>query len=352
MAFSIHGCDWARERAVVSNSRVAAGGRPTPHPGHGGHWTMGVADSLAAPVKQRNLWLDAFDRFRRNRLAVTGLAILIFILVASVVGPWISPYNYLKQDLLAINQRPNWSHPFGTDGLGRDYLTRIMMGGRTAFLLSTWVVAITTLLGVVCGALSAYLGGWVDTLVMRFADTMLAFPHLLLALFLVGTVRPPVTRWLQGIQAFRSNSYLVDYAIVFGALAAVGWAGEARLVRSQILSLREREFVEAERALGASGWRILRAHLIPNALGPVVVSASSQFGGVLMLEAALSYFGVGVRPPGASWGNMVGENMVTWRYDPHLLAFPGIVLAITVLAFNFVGDGVNDALDPRRGRRL
>lgn len=308
-------------------------------------------DAFAEPVRQRSLWLDAFTRYRRNRFAMGGLIVVLLLMLISVAGPIVSPYNYLKQDLSAINERPSWSHPFGTDGLGRDYLTRIMMGGRTAFLLATWVVTISTLLGIVFGAASAYFGGWVDVIVMRVADTIMSFPHLLLALFLVGTVRPPVARWLGDSDTFRDNSYLIDYVIVFGALATVGWAGEARLVRSQILSLREREFVVAEQALGASSWRIMRSHLLPNALGPIVVSASASFGAVLMLESALSFLGIGVRPPGASWGNMVSENLVTWRYDPHLLAFPGAVLAIAVLAFNFVGDGVNDALDPRRGRR-
>src|SRR5262249_19220049 len=155
---------------------------------------------------------------------------------------------------LAANQPSSWAHPLGTDGLGRDYLTRIMMGGRTAFLLAVWVVAIATLLGVLFGSVAAFAGGWVEVVVMRLADTTMSFPHFLLALFLVGTVRPPVTQWLEGNAVFRENSYLVDYVLVFGALAAVGWAGEARLVRSQILSLREQEFVSAGQAIGASDW--------------------------------------------------------------------------------------------------
>lgn len=304
-----------------------------------------------AVIQQRNLWLDAFARFRRNRMALGGLAFACFVLLASLVGPLVSPYDYARQDLLAVNQPPDWEHWFGTDGLGRDYLTRILMGGRTAFLVATLVVSVTTFLGLAIGAASAYLGGWVDNLVMRLTDTIMSFPHLLLAMFVVGTVRPPVADWLAGFGPLR-DSVLIDYLIVFGALSAVGWAGEARLVRGQVLSLTRKEFIEAEWAIGAPGWVIVKNHLIPNALGPVVVSASAQFGSAMLLESSLSFLGIGVQPPAASWGNMISENLVTWRYQPHLLAVPGIVLALTVLAFNFIGDGVNDALNPRTGQRL
>lgn len=301
-------------------------------------------------VPQRNLWLDAFSRFRRNRMALASFGFTLFLLLVSLIGPVASPHDFSRQDLLTVNQPPSWQHWFGTDGLGRDYLTRIMMGGRTAFLVAALVVTLTTLLGVLIGATTAYLGGWVDNVVMRITDTIMSFPHLLLAMFVVGTVRPPVADWLAGFAPLR-DSALIDYLIVFGALSAVGWAGEARLVRGQVISLKRREFVEAERALGAPTWIIIKNHLIPNALGPVVVSASSQFGSAMLLESSLSFLGMGVQPPGASWGNMISENLVTWRYQPHLLAMPGIVLALTVLATNFVGDGVNDALNPRSGRR-
>lgn len=304
---------------------------------------------LASASRQRNLWLDAFKRFRRNKMAMAGLGLAVFLFLTAWVGPLLSPYDFARQDLLAVNQPPSWSHWMGTDGLGRDYLTRIMMGGRTAFLVAAIVVGISSLLGLAIGAASAFFGGWVDTVAMRFADTILSFPHLLLAMFVVGTVRPPVVDWLTARGVDREAA-LPDYLLVFGALAAVGWAGEARLVRSQVLSLRRSEFVTAARAAGAADGRIVRAHLIPNALGPLVVSASAGFGGAMLAESSLSFLGVGIKPPGASWGNMISENLVTWRYQPHLLAMPGIVLALAVLAFNFVGDGINDALNPRSRR--
>lgn len=300
-------------------------------------------------IPQRNLWLDALSRFRRNRMALAGVSVLVVLLLASLIGPVLSPYDYARQDLLKVNQPPSAQHWFGTDGLGRDYLTRIMMGGRTAFMVAALVVFLTTVLGVIIGATTAYFGGWVDNVVMRLTDTIMSFPHLLLAMFVVGTVRPPLGDWLTQFGPLR-DSVLLGYLIIFGALSAIGWAGEARLVRGQVLSIKRREFVEAARSVGAPSWIIVKNHLVPNALGPVVVSASAQFGSAMLLESSLSFLGIGVQPPGASWGNMISENLISWRYQPHLLAMPGIVLAIAVLCFNFVGDGINDALNPRGGR--
>lgn len=300
-------------------------------------------------VRQRSLWMDALARFRRNKLAVGSLIFVIFVLLVSVFGPLVSPYDYRRQDLLDVAAPPSASHWFGTDSLGRDYLTRIMMGGRTAFLVAFVVVSITTVIGVLLGAFSAYRGGWVDGLIMRVTDTILAFPHLLLAMFIAGTLRPRVVDWANTIPSLRDTIF-PDILTVFGALAIVSWPGHARLVRGQVLSLREMEFIEAERMVGASTWKIIKDHLVPNAIGPVIVAVSGEIGGAMLLESSLSFLGIGIQPPGASWGNMINENLVTWRYQPHLLAVPGIVLAVVVLAFNFLGDGLNDALNPRQRR--
>lgn len=308
----------------------------------------GSARVQAAVARPRSLWRDAARRFSRNRIAVGGSIVVLLILAIAVVGPMVSPYDATRQDYLAVNQPPSWSHWLGTDALGRDYATRLMMGGRTAFILAIWVVAITTVIGTVLGALGGYLGGWVDNLIMRAGDVFMAFPHLLLALFFAGAVRPPVARWLGQYDLFRANAYLVDYAIVFGALALVSWAGMARLVRAQVMMLRGQEFVTAGHALGASTWRIAVRHLMPNAISPVVVSATASLANVMVLESSLSFFGIGVRPPAASWGSMIGENLTTWQHSPYLLAAPAIVLAVVALCFNFIGDGLNDALDPRR----
>ena len=301
-------------------------------------------------IPQRDIWVDAFDRFKENRAALISLGFIIFMLLVSIFGPMISPYDYREQDLLNVAQPPSWEHWFGTDSLGRDYLTRIMMGGRTAFFVAFFVVTITTVLGVAIGAASAFFGGWVDIAIMRITDTIMSFPHLLLAAFVVGMVRNPVVDFLSQYQFLRDLA-LIDYIIVFGALSLVGWAGKARLIRGQVLSLMKREFIEAERAIGAPWYLIIRDHLVPNAMGPIIVAVSAQFGANMLAEASLSFLGIGIRPPGASWGNMIYENLITWRYQPHLLAMPGIVLALMVLAFNFLGDGVNDALNPRQRRR-
>src|SRR3954454_22243096 len=233
-------------------------------------------------VRQRNLWIDAIARFRRNLLAVGSLIFVIFVLLLSIFGPLISPYDYRRQDLLDVASPPSAAHWFGTDSLGRDYLTRIMMGGRTAFLVAFVVVSITTVIGVALGAFSAYRGGWVDGLLMRFTDTILSFPHILLAMFIAGTLRPRVVDWANTIPSLR-GSIFPDILTVFGALAIVGWPGHARLVRGQVLSLREMEFIEAERMIGASTWKIIKDHLVPNAIGSVIVLITVEIGQAMLL---------------------------------------------------------------------
>jgi ABC-type dipeptide/oligopeptide/nickel transport system permease subunit len=276
--------------------------------------------------------------------------VVALILLVAIVGPQLSPYQYDRQDYLAIDQAPSWSHPLGTDSLGRDYLTRLMVGGRTALLLSFWVVVVTNVVAISLGAICGYVGGWVDALVMRLGDVFMAFPHLLLALFIAGTVRPAVSAWLGGFRLIQENAYLIDYVIVFGALAVVNWTGVARLARVQVQALRHQEFVTAAEASGASPRHVIWSHLVPNSLAPLVVAASGQIAGVMVLESALSFFGIGIRPPAASWGGMIGENLTSWQNAPHLMIVPGVTLAVAALAFNFIGDGLNDALDPRGSR--
>jgi peptide/nickel transport system permease protein len=307
-------------------------------------------------VHQRGLWADAVDRFRKNRAASGSLGFIVFLLLLSIVGPFISPWPYTFQDLSIATQAPSWAHWFGTDSLGRDYLTRVLVGGRTAFVIAIFVTTVSTSVGVVVGAVSAYAGGWVDYVVMRITDVIMSFPHLLLAMFVVGMLRNPIVAWMIGMYGVTRNpvfkdTVVVDFVIVFGAIAVVSWPYVARLVRGQVLSLSRTEFIEAERAIGAPVWLIIKDHLVPNALGPVVVSVSVNMGSAMLLESSLSFLGIGIEPPGASWGNMISETLATWRYYPHLLAAPGIVLALAIIGFNFVGDGINDALNPRRGQQ-
>jgi peptide/nickel transport system permease protein len=311
-------------------------------------------ETIAPP--QRGLWSDAWHRSIRNPFTVISALVIIGFLLAASIGPSLSPYSYTQQDLLNSEQAPSQEHWLGTDELGRDFLSRILYGARTAFFVATMVTVIGGTLGILLGAAAALSGGMTNAVIMRVTDVLMSFPHLLLAVFVNATLRPraqQVFAWLYDIVpiGILKSRLLSDYLIVFGALAIVSWPGIARLVRGQVLSLRETDYVEAARAAGANPrWIILR-HLIPNSLGPVIVALTVSFGGAMMLESSLSYLGVGIQPPGASWGAMISENIDMWRYKPHLVLVPGGVLAIVIFAFNFFGDGLNDALNPRNRRR-
>jgi len=313
---------------------------------------VGLAGYEFEELEERNIWLDAFDRLRRNKLAMMGLAIAVLLILVAIFGPYIAPYGYNETDLDNIEGRPSTEHWLGTDQLGRDMMSRLMYGARTAVLVATLTSVISTVLGVILGSAAAYLGGWVDTLILRIIDVLMAFPHLLLAIFVNATVKVPVQEALEGVAVrtgwrFLTDSVVIDYIIVFGALSIVGWPGMARLIRGQILSLRSQDYVMAARALGIRTRGILVRHLIPNALGPIVVTVTVGFGGAMLAESSLSYLGIGVQPPGASWGRMISESLGRWRYAPHLVLAPGLTLAVVIFAFNFLGDGLNDALNPR-----
>jgi peptide/nickel transport system permease protein len=319
--------------------------------------TRQVQDALVPAQKQRSLWGDALRRLLRNRMAMVSLGIALLLIIAALVGPWISPYDYVRQDLTAINQPPTLAHPLGTDQLGRDMLSRILWGARTALLVALISQGLSYLIGTILGSISAYAGGWVDSLIMRLADIFMSFPHLLLAVFVSATIKQPISQAAYQLYeetgwAFLKNTVIWDYLIVFGALAVAGWPWAARLIRGQILSLRTGDYVVAARSVGASQWHIVRKHLIPNALGPIIVAFTAGFGAAMLAESSLSYLGIGIRPPGASWGAMINESMSGWRVHPHLVAVPGIVLSICVFAFNMLGDGLNDALNPRSQSRV
>ena len=303
--------------------------------------------------KQRGLWGDALRRLIRNRLSMIGLFIFIGLFVLAVFGPVIAPYPYMLQDLERVAEPPSGDHWFGTDDLGRDMLSRILWGARTAGIVALISTFFSLLLGIILGALGAYLGGWVDWVISRAIDVTMSIPQLLFASIIAATFRRPVTEWVEsmygstGIEFFRTPAY-VDLIVVFGALALIQWPGFARLIRGQILSLREKEFVEAARSIGVKQWQIMLRHLIPNALGPIVVAVTFGFGGAIIAESGLSFLGVGIQPPQASWGAMINDNALSWRYRPWLVAVPGLTIAIVSLGINFLGDGLNDALNPRQ----
>ena len=307
-------------------------------------------------VKQRNLWLDALERLVRNKTAMLGLLIALVVMFTAAFAPLITPKNYLKTDIDHIGEGPSGRNLAGTDLIGRDMLSRLIMGARTAMLVAFMVTVISVGLGVVLGAIAAYVGRWVDEAIMRVADVLFSFPTLLLAAFLSVSVRRPIVEWVGQIQqktdwGFLQQTYFIDYLVLFGALSMVWWPGYARLIRGQILSLRERDFIRAQEALAMPTSNIIIKHLIPNALAPIVVATTLSIGEVMLAEATLSFLGVGIQPPEASWGNMISDGNHNWQVHPWVMAAPGLTLAIAFFGFNYLGDGLNDALNPRQIRR-
>ncbi|HEX6988738.1 MAG TPA: oligopeptide ABC transporter permease [Bacillota bacterium] len=272
-------------------------------------------------------------RFRRNRAALVGCAVLLFLIVISVGAPWIAPHDRDFADLTQIERPPSAEHPLGTDQIGRDNLTRLLWAGRISLMVGVIAVGIAITLGTVLGALAGYIGGFVDNVIMRAADIVLAFPALVL-LIVLASIMPATIPSHYGTMA---------------VIGFVSWPGVARLVRGEFLSLREREFVEAGRAMGASTRRMMFRHMLPNAVAPLVVAATLGVASAILTESALSFLGLGVQPPLPSWGNMLTDAL-TWRVlalKPWLWIPPGIMIFVAVMAINLVGDGLRDALDPR-----
>jgi peptide/nickel transport system permease protein len=272
----------------------------------------------------------ALRRFRKHRLAQFGLVMLIILGLAAIFAPIVSSYSFDAQDAALLGQptAPNFKHLLGTDQLGRDNFTRILHGARVSLLVGLSSALIATFLGTLIGALAGFYGTWVDSVLMRFTDVVLSIPILPLVIALSGFLRP-------------SLPLLV---LIIGGL---GWMGTARLVRGQFLSLRNADYVEASKALGGSNSRIMFRHILPNAIGPIVVSTTLAVGGAIILESALSFFGLGVQPPTPTWGNLLTGSSDFLETAPWLAAFPGLFILITVLSVNFLGDGLRDALDPR-----
>jgi ABC-type dipeptide/oligopeptide/nickel transport system permease subunit len=325
--------------------------------------TLGQQTSLdEVKSKGRSEWGELWRRLRRNRPAMIGLIIAVFMYATALFAPWLAPYGYDEQNLDAVEQPPSWldaveqppswAYPLGTDEVGRDLLSRIIWGARSAAFVSITVTLVKLALGVPLGILAGYFSGWVDTLIMRLADILFAFPGLLFVFFIAATIKPSIVAWVKtiGLIGLTKSGY-VDYLVVIVALSIVGWSGLARLVRGQILSLKEQEFIVGAQAIGASTWRIMFRHLLPNALPPLIVAISMGIGGIIVTEAYLSLLGIGLQPPNPSWGSMIYSNYRYWRTRPHLVIVPGLVLAAVVFSFNFLGDGLNEALNPHLDQR-
>lgn len=258
-----------------------------------------------------------------------GAAIVLVMALAAILGPAATPFDPAQQELPLRLAGPTWGHPFGLDELGRDILARVLAGARISFFVALVVVSVSAGVGTLLGAIAGYFGGAVDDVISRVTDTLLAFPGLLLAIALVAVLGPSLTN-------------------VLFALTIIGWVGYARLVRGQVLRAREFEYVQAARALGARTSRMLLRHIVPNAIPAVVVQATLGMAGAILGEASLSFLGLGVQPPTPSWGTMLNGGRAHLLDAPHLTLFPGLGIALLVLGFNFVGDGLRDLVDPKR----
>jgi peptide/nickel transport system permease protein len=300
----------------------------------------------------RSLWRDAFRRLLRNKLSLIGLVLSSFFVFLAIFGPVLAPYPYQQQSLLHANEFPSPTFLLGTDDLGRDLLSRVLWGARTAIIVGIFVTSISVALGVVLGGMSAYLAGGVDWSVGRLIDVTQSIPSIMLAILVNAAFKRPVEGLFEGLRLSTGldifqGSTLLSYFVTLGAIAVVSWPGYARLIRGQILFLRTQEYVTAARAVGVPNFRTLMLHIVPNAMGPIIVAATFGFSSAMILEATLSYLGIGIQPPNASWGAMINDNMHQWRIRPWLVAVPAVVLGIAALAVNYLGDGLNDALNPR-----
>ena len=307
---------------------------------------------LATPIEEdvvgTSLWKDAWRRLRKNRLAIIGMIIVAIVIVASIVGPpvirLLTGYTYdsIPNDSALIKSFPpftapdgtfSWAHPMGTDIAGRDILARVLLGGRISLMVGIISTLVSLVIGITFGATAGYLGGKVDEVMMRIVDVLYAIPYMMVVIVLLAF--------------FGGQSPLGQLFLLFAALGAVSWLTMARIVRGQVISLKNQEFILAARATGVSTWKIIARHLVPNTLGPVIVYATLTIPSVMLLEAFLSFLGLGVQAPLASWGSLAADGIQNIAIFPWQLLCPGVTMAITLFSLNFVGDGLRDALDPQ-----
>ncbi|HBE82847.1 MAG: ABC transporter permease [Blastocatellia bacterium] len=305
-----------------------------------------------------SLWKDAWKRLVKNKLAVVGMAVLGLMVVAVVIGPAIiKALTGLEYDTMPAEGEllrsfpPSLRHPMGTDDSGRDLFARVLQGGRISLMVGIISTIVSLVVGVSYGAIAGYLGGRIDNVMMRIVDIIYAIPYILIVIVLLSVFGGPNTPgWIQKISTVfggAGNQGLNQIFLLFFALGLVSWLTMARVVRGQILSLKNEEFVLAAKASGVSTFGIIFRHLVPNALGPVIVYATLTVPSVMLSEAFLSFLGIGVQPPYASWGSLAAEGIKNLAIFPWQLIFPGVTMALTLFSLNFVGDGLRDALDPQ-----
>jgi len=272
--------------------------------------------------------VDFWNRYKKNKLALTGSAIVVFFFLLSIFAPWISPYDPGAINLQIVLSPPSAAHPLGTDQLGRDVLSRMIWGSQISLKVGFVSTGIAILIGMVLGAVAGYYGRWVDTLIMRAVDIMLCFPTFFLILAVIAFLEPSI--W--------------NIMIIIGL---TGWMGITRLVRADFISLKERDFVQAARAIGAGDFRIIFSHLLPNAMASLLVAATFGIAGAILTESALSFLGIGVQPPTPSWGNILTDGKDNIDIAWWLSLYPGMAILLTVLGYNLLGEGIRDTLDPR-----
>jgi peptide/nickel transport system permease protein len=309
--------------------------------------TSGIPDAALAsetmfeeiPYEARTMSQMAWRAFRRHKPAMVGLFIITLLVLGAIFAPVISPYDPNKSDLDHMLAAPSTKHLMGTDELGRDLLTRILYGGRVSLSIGVMAMALAVLVGVIVGGLAGFYGRWVDNLLMRFVDMMLSFPSLFVLIILALALRDIP------IDALRGTAFASVFSIVL-VIAVLSWMTVARLVRASFLSLKEQEFLTAAQSIGAGSRRQMIRHLLPNAMSPIIVAATFRVATSIVTEAGLSYLGFGVQPPTSTWGNMLKNAQTNMTRAPWTAIFPGLMIFVAVIAINFIGDGLRDALDP------
>ncbi len=293
---------------------------------------MSAPNNLIIEAEQgTSLWADAWVRLKKNKLALFGLYVVSFLIVIAILTPWIAPYGYEEQNLELGATPPSWDHWLGTDLFGRDLLTRIMYGGRISLAVGIIATSVALVIGVAWGTVAGYVGGRTDAVMMRIVDALYALPFIIFIILLMVVFGKSIL-------------------LLFLAIGAVEWLTMARIVRGQVLTVRNQEYIEAARSMGLSTPHILWKHVVPNSLGPIIVYATLTVPQVMLLEAFLSFLGLGIQPPMSSWGLLISYGAEVMEDSPWLLIFPGLALSITLFALNFLGDGLRDALDPKASK--
>lgn len=291
---------------------------------------LGMDEKQSEVIQRESIsaWRDAWQRLRSNKMAMTALGVMVLIVLAALIGPEISQFNYYTNDYLATNQGPNSVHWFGTDDLGRDIFVRTWMGARISLIVGLAAALIDLLFGVIYGGIMGYFGGRVDEIMNKFSEILYSIPYLLVTILLLVVMEPSL------------------FTIIV-ALTITGWINMSWIVRGEIMQLKNREYVLASRSMGAGSGRLLFRHLLPNAVGPIIVTVTLSVPNAIFAEAFLSFLGLGVQAPIASLGSMINDALTGWLYYPWRMLFPALVISLTMLAFNIFGDGLRDALDPK-----